>query len=105
MRKSTHNGNFDTVLTSFGYDPQERYFYHGEYRDESRLVGKALIERPGHWGAIISDSTGPIGQDTVEYFLRSELLACIVLLRRQMNKTIWIIRDTRPRKFVGWNLM
>jgi hypothetical protein len=63
-----------------------------------------LIERPGHWGAIISDSTGPIGQDTVEYFLRSELLACIILLRRQMNKTIWKIRDTGPRKFVGWEL-
>jgi hypothetical protein len=63
-----------------------------------------LIERLGHWGAILFDRTSPEIEDTPEYILRSELLACIALFRRQMNKTIWRTRKTRPPKFVRWEL-
>lgn len=35
------------------------------------------------------------------FFLRSELLACVGLLRCQMNKTIW---DVWKQEFVGWEL-
>jgi hypothetical protein len=30
---------------SFGFDPYETYFRHGERRDDNRLLGKAVIER------------------------------------------------------------
>ncbi|KAK0741194.1 hypothetical protein B0T18DRAFT_393858 [Schizothecium vesticola] len=91
---------------SFGFDPYETYFRHDEQRDDNRLLGKTVIERQGHWVAVICDETGDQESDTLQYLLRSELLACILLLRRQMNKAVWRIPQAHEPlpTFAVWEL-
>ena len=93
-------------ITSFGFDPYETYFRHGERRDENSLLRKAVIERPGHWITVICDECGDQESNSLKYLLRSKLLACILLLRRQMNKPIWRIpqADEPLPTFAEWEL-
>ncbi|KFA54506.1 hypothetical protein S40293_11503 [Stachybotrys chartarum IBT 40293] len=70
-------------------------------------AGRALIEHiPTHWGCILADRTAPVDQrpnrsPADKYLLRSELLACVSLLRLQINETLW---DIWEQKFTGWEL-
>ena len=57
-----------------------------------------------HWGCILADMTHAFNEQqdpdgTGKYFLRSELLACVTLLRHQMNEILW---DVWEQEFVGW---
>ena len=59
---------------------------------------------PDHRGCILVDVThhNDKPQDgTAKFFLRSEILACVTLLRRQMNEVLW---DDREDKFHGRKL-
>ncbi|KAK0639583.1 hypothetical protein B0T16DRAFT_246019 [Cercophora newfieldiana] len=76
-------------------------------------AGEAVFTyAPDHWGCILADRTElvderPHRQDTEDYFLRSELLACVTLLRRQMNTPVWESGHPvlcRNPEFVRWNL-
>lgn len=70
-------------------------------------AGRALIEHtPTHWGCILADRTAPIDQrpnrsSADKYFLRSELLACVSLLRLRINETLWNVWE---QEFTGWKL-
>lgn len=74
-------------------------------------AGEAVFAyAPGHWGCILADKTElvderPHRQDADDHLLRSELLACVALLRRQMNTPVWESGHPvlcRNPKFMGW---
>jgi hypothetical protein len=57
--------------------------------------------RPGHWTAIMSDEYDNEPCVTLLCILRSEMLACLALLCRQMNKQYaW----NSGERFDGWEL-
>ena len=109
-------------------DPHERHIHLGEMRDynsnnqRERLpvwAGEAVFAyAPDHWGCILADRTTLVDKrpypntdgDESDYLLRSELLACVALLRHQMNTPVWeapVWRPGRPcknPKFAGWAL-
>ncbi|KAK0641466.1 hypothetical protein B0T16DRAFT_461525 [Cercophora newfieldiana] len=108
-------------------DPHERHIHLGDTRtwisDEHGYpppgcglpvwAGEAVFEyAPGHWGCILADRTElvderPHRQDADDHLLRSELLACVALLRRQMNKPVWESGHPvlcRNPNFMGWEL-
>ncbi|GAB1310115.1 hypothetical protein MFIFM68171_00325 [Madurella fahalii] len=113
-RQLLERGRSDFRLRGFYSDPHERCLQLGYtvvFETTGRWVpfwsGDAIFEyKPGHWGCVISDQTCIVGkgfsqQDVGDFFFRSELLACVGLLRRQMNKTLW---DFGQHEFVGWEL-
>ncbi len=90
-------------------DPQED-FLAGPHIYKSSYVlwsGRAVIEHtPTHWGCILTDRTvcfdeRPNRSPADKYLLRSELFACVPLLRRQINETLW---DVWEQEFTGWKV-
>ena len=107
----------NSLLLSFGHDPFEGYIGRGQRRHHGYMIGEYIIERsaipaqwdeeqytparPGHWTAIIQDVCDDEKSHTSEHILRSEMLACLLLLRRQMNNYFgWQLE----RMFRGWEL-
>jgi len=107
-------------------DPHERQIRLGEMRNWTSeqhgypppgrglpvWAGEAVFAyAPGHWACILTDRTELVDErprcQDVDYLLPSELLACVALLRRQMNTPVWesghpvLCRDPR---FMGWEL-
>lgn len=103
-------------MQSFTGDPKERVLHRGDVRKHKQHYnafdlcwrGDAILEyAPDHWGCMLADRTSTLGrewnqQDADGFFLRSELLACVALLCRQMHKTLW--EGQYCEKFAGWEL-
>ena len=68
-------------------------------------AGEVLIEHAlTHWGYVLADRTAsvdlrPNRSRADKYLLRSELLACVCLMRLQIKETLWDIWD---QEFKGW---
>jgi len=73
-----------TMAVSFREERYESYFRHGERWQAGTVAGQAIIQHAHHWVAIVVDQCGDEQATTpVHYVLRSEVLASILLLRRQ----------------------
>jgi len=88
------------LFPSFAWDPLEAYLGQFQPRPFGAVVGEWVVERPGHWTAIMSDykkeALAPL-----PCILWGEVMASLVLLLRQMNKQYdW----KTGQNFEGWEL-
>jgi len=73
---------------------------------EPGFYGHTLIERHKHYGAVICDDYNETSIEEfpkrAPYILRSEVMACVLLLRRQMNDPV--LHEKGWDNFAGWKL-
>lgn len=89
-----------------GRDPQEDCLAGPSIHESGHVswAGEAMIEHAAtHWGCILADQTAPVDprpnrSQADKYLLRSELLACVCLMRLEINETLW------EDEFRGWKL-